>query len=226
MGDPPGYRYELHCHSEHSPDSRLPVKDILRQAKRAGLAGISITDHNSTGGSDAARQIAPKDLLVIPGIEVSSARGHILGIGVLAIIPKGLPASEVVHRIHESGGVAIAAHPFRVHTGLGARQVRSSGVALVEAVNGRTWEFANRRAAKLAERLRLGRTGGSDAHTLAEIGGAHTILEEQPEDVDSFLALLRKRRCRPGGTGRPLTAAARRAKENVAGWMHRGMRDI
>ncbi|MDM7913276.1 MAG: PHP domain-containing protein, partial [Methanotrichaceae archaeon] len=73
-------RFDLHVHSNYS-DGRDDVKTILKAAKKRGLDGIAITDHDSLGGSRAARRII-KDLelkmILIPGVEVTTADGHLL----------------------------------------------------------------------------------------------------------------------------------------------------
>ncbi len=37
--------YDCHCHSEHSPDSKLTLREIADRAIELGMSGISITNH-------------------------------------------------------------------------------------------------------------------------------------------------------------------------------------
>jgi len=91
-----------------------------KQAKRIGLSGIAVTDHNEIRGALEALKFSSSDFRVIPGVEVSSAAGHILALGVEEVVARGLPADETVDRIHALGGVAVAAHPFdRLRQGVG-----------------------------------------------------------------------------------------------------------
>ena len=69
-----------------------------------------MTDHNQIEGSlKIARET---DFLIIPGMEVSSADGHIVALNLKELIPRGLSAAETVDRIHRAGGIAIAVHPY------------------------------------------------------------------------------------------------------------------
>jgi len=79
-------RFDLHVHSSCS-DGRDDVRTILHAAVRCGLAGISITDHDTLKGSLSAMQIIREeglDLILIPGAEVTTSEGHLLLLGIEA----------------------------------------------------------------------------------------------------------------------------------------------
>jgi len=74
---------DLHVHTNAS-DGERPPAEIVRQAIDLGLRAIAITDHDTTDGVQEALNAAEgSQLLVIPGVEISSdARGeeiHVLG---------------------------------------------------------------------------------------------------------------------------------------------------
>lgn len=79
-------RADLHIHSFGADDGSYDVTDttltpenIVDTAIDKGLSIISITDHNEIGNSKKAiEHSADKDILVIPGIEVSTTQGHLL----------------------------------------------------------------------------------------------------------------------------------------------------
>jgi hypothetical protein len=58
---------------------------------------------------------------IILGSEVSTADGHLLALGIDKDVKKGMKAEETVEIIKDQGGVAIAAHPFRLRSGIGKR---------------------------------------------------------------------------------------------------------
>lgn len=79
-------RFDLHTHSAYS-DGVLTVQQLCRLARKTGLRGIALTDHDTMEGIAAAREAAGQNgLALIPGVEISTAyRGvsvHILGYGV------------------------------------------------------------------------------------------------------------------------------------------------
>jgi 3',5'-nucleoside bisphosphate phosphatase len=74
---------DLHLHTTAS-DGTFTPSDLVFQARSVGLSVISITDHDTTAGSDAAAAVArDAGLRLIPGIEISAvAEGrdvHVLG---------------------------------------------------------------------------------------------------------------------------------------------------
>lgn len=80
------YKADLHIHSYGIGMGSFDVTDtsnipsaIVDTALEKGLKVISITDHNEIMNSILAVQYAnKKDILVIPGIEVSTTQGHLL----------------------------------------------------------------------------------------------------------------------------------------------------
>ena len=80
---------------------------------------LAITDHNTLAGYEHARKIS-SPLILIPGAEITATKQdnkhcHILALGIQEL-KKGVALSSVanvIDYIHEQGGIAIAAHPFR-----------------------------------------------------------------------------------------------------------------
>lgn len=75
---------DLHVHSTASDGSRRPA-DVVREAKRVGLAAIALTDHDTLDGlPEALATGAELGVRVVPGIELSAVEGdsetHILGL--------------------------------------------------------------------------------------------------------------------------------------------------
>ena len=83
-GDGAGAFVDLHAHSTASDGSRAPA-DVVREAKRIGLAAIALTDHDTVAGIAEATAAAEElGLRVVPGVELSAVEGdvetHILGL--------------------------------------------------------------------------------------------------------------------------------------------------
>ncbi|MFY9484644.1 MAG: PHP domain-containing protein [Patescibacteria group bacterium] len=77
------YPYDLHCHSDYS-DGDYNVTTVFERAKKAGLKGVVLTDHNSIGHFDQAiSEAARLGLWTCQGIEITSQHQgidiHILG---------------------------------------------------------------------------------------------------------------------------------------------------
>jgi predicted metal-dependent phosphoesterase TrpH len=83
-GDGAGAFVDLHAHSTASDGSRAPA-DVVREAKRIGLAALALTDHDTVAGIAEATAAAEElGLRVVPGVELSAVEGdvetHILGL--------------------------------------------------------------------------------------------------------------------------------------------------
>ncbi len=174
--------FDLHVHTINSGDSRCEVKDAINSAKKKGLDGIAITDHDTTSGLDEAFKLTQdEDFIVIPGIEVSSKDGHILGLGIEEKIPKDLQASSTVEKIRKKGGVAVAAHPFSMD--FNPFSPLKSDFDAIEVFNSRRY-IGNKLARKYVDEKGVPVTGGSDAHFCDEIGLAGVRVDTNPRPSD------------------------------------------
>lgn len=178
--DESGFLVDPHVHSADSYDGHEPVELLLEQAADIGLDAIVVTDHDEIGESIRAAQLAPEYGLVgIPGVEVSTAAGHLLAIGVEDRPKPGRPLQTTVDRVRELGGVPVVPHPFqRTRHGVRRRSLAGVDVDGIETYN--AWLFTgyrNRRAAAFARQYDLTGLAGSDAHSLVTVGRAYTALD-------------------------------------------------
>lgn len=108
---------DLHVHS-FPGDGTLPPWDLEVEARRRHLDVIGLTNHNSTHSWRLAQWLSPGvarpgGLLMLPGVEFTSAGYHLAVIGVTSPIPWRQPAAAAAAAVHAAGGVAIAAHPSK-----------------------------------------------------------------------------------------------------------------
>jgi predicted metal-dependent phosphoesterase TrpH len=206
-------RLDLHVHSSYSPDGEMTPAQLVRAAIDRGLSGIALTDHNTTAGIGPAREAALKrpGFLVIPAVEISSAQGHVIALGVSDPIPSGMPVGETVENVLAAGGLPVASHPFRNFTGLDESQIRGARFEAIEVLNGRSPNRKNLRACRLAMSLGLGLSAGSDGHRPVEVGRCCVITESEPAGVDDFLELMRKKKTSTWGRSAGLMEVARTA---------------
>lgn len=183
-----GIRLDLHVHSCYSSDSRLEVETILKVARERGLTGVAITDHGTVaGGVAAAEANDDPSFIVIPGAEYATDAGHILALFLDSDLPLAgqgpLPWQEVVAAVHDRGGLAFLAHPFKHRRDL--PQGLLAALDGIETFNARACHAGNRRAneeaALLASKLGLAISGGSDAHWAGEIGRGYWEAQEDLE---------------------------------------------
>lgn len=202
-----GLKIDFHVHTCYSKDSTITLEQVVCFAKKRGLDGVAITDHNTVEG---ALKLKTKEILVIPGIEVSTLQGHVLGINVTTPIPAKLSMEQTIHKIHEAGGVAIAAHPTAFYKSPASRKVTCYDA--VEVMNAASFPFPvlTHYSKKFAEKLNLPQTGGSDSHYAPEIGSAYTVVESE-KDVNEIAKAIIRGATIPVGRGIPLKVWMKRS---------------
>lgn len=203
------YTFDLHVHTDNSSDSPCSVKEAIAAAKDEGLSGIAITDHNEVSGIEEAYELTEdEDFLIVPGIEVSSADGHILGLGIEEIVPRDLPALEVVDRIRDLGGIAVSAHPF----GFGPKpfSLLRAEFDAVEVYNPRRI-VGNHLARNYASKHDIPVTAGSDSHYKEEVGLAGIELDCELE-VDDVLNKIKEGQASVFGQLLPISGYIRRIR--------------
>jgi predicted metal-dependent phosphoesterase TrpH len=184
-------RVDLHTHSIYSKDAAQTPTEMIKLAKKRGLNGIAITDHNTAKGGLEGRKLDKN--FVIPGIEVSSSEGHILGLGVTATIPRGLSPEETVEKIRDEGGIAVAAHPYALFRSGVGDAVKRVNFDAIEVLNAH-WLSRNSKALKVCRELGKPASAGSDAHLPEELGRA--FVEADVSSLNSLLENLRKGKVR------------------------------
>ena len=201
-------KIDLHIHSCYSYDSVITPEDLIFYAQKHGLDAVAITDHNRIDG--ALKIAKEKDFLIIPGIEISSRNGHIIGLNLREVIPAELSADETVDRIHEAGGIAVACHPITFFKeSLGAHT--NSKFDAIEVINASAIPFGYsvKRGKNLAFQLGKAQTAGSDAHYGPEIGYAYTLVDAELE-LEKMIKALTEGLCKPIGRAIPLRTRLKR----------------
>ena len=217
---------DIHTHTyPTSDDSILTPEDLIAKAKRIGLDGVCITDHDRFWDPRDIHALSRKhDYLVLPGCEVTTEEGHLLVYGLQEYIFGMHKASYVRELVEEAGGAMVVAHPYRrfyrkqAHTSEEAyqemlnRACRNRVFGLIEAVeifNGRGSDEENHFAGDIAERFGLPATGASDAHSIEQVGTYATRFYEPVRDIDDFIAELKASRFSPFSLRSPAPALAR-----------------
>lgn len=179
---------DLHVHSVRSNDGCMTLEEIAARARAAGLRGAAVCDH------DLVMEDVPAlpEFLFIPGVEVSTDRGHLLGLFVTAPI-KSRRAEEAIEEIHRQGGLAVLAHPFarRRDGGHILPVVRMlDGLEVWNSRASRKNRKANEMAAAFAAEHGLRPFAGSDAHVPQEVGNGALLVEAEALTLEAVKAAL------------------------------------
>ncbi len=205
---------DLHAHTNvESLDASLSPDELCAAAKRAGLDGICITEHDRFWDPAYLEQLGARHgLLVLPGCELTTEEGHILVYG-LDRWEFGMHRAEYVrNRIDDVGGAMVAAHPYRRHihpddhkvgiayeerldTAYQNKALRLSHAA--EGMNGRGTAFENRFARDLCIRAGVPAVAASDTHDPSDLGKCATWFHRPIRNVHDLITELRAGRFKP-----------------------------
>lgn len=204
-----GFRaVDMHVHTRHS-DTFTRVKSILRKASKLGI-GVAITDHNEINGVLEAFS-TDSDVLVIPGIEVSTAEGpHVLAYfkqlkdlvhfyeNYVQPVKGRDPHTAINLTIYEMARLCSTydclvsiAHPFAIADVGFTTNVKKGfiegkvvkQVHALEVINGACTKNMNVKSVHYAEKKKKSITGGSDSHSLFEMGKVVTYARaDNPAD--------------------------------------------
>jgi len=178
-------KFDLHVHSKFSRDSLSEPKDIVSVAKRHGIGGIAITDHDVLGRFPSN---VAKDLIIIKGSEVKTEIGDIIGLFLTENIRSNI-SFRVVDEIRDQGGLVILPHPYRDHI-LSAWIIEEADA--IEGFNARVSQKGNERAIELCIKKGKPMIAGSDAHFSFEVGRASTVILYASSEEDVRKAILSK----------------------------------
>lgn len=222
-------KFDFHVHSQYSQDARGTLAELAAQARRKGLAGFAVTDHNTFRMADEIRKSKIDDLLIIPGMEISTAQGHCIAVGIQAQVPHRKPLADTLDLIRDAGGVGWPSHPYRRVNGVGGQGLDSADKQLVavEVFNARNGPGPiNDRAAAYAQSHNLGGTGGSDAHQIFEVGNGYATFQTEPETVDDVVAQLLAKKTWGNGVGTPKHKMVLQNAKNAFLWARRGFKHM
>lgn len=179
-------KFDLHIHSEYSHDSSLKIGSIIKRAKKMGLDGVAITDHEEFRGAEIMDKMA-KDFIVIKGEEIDTEYGDIIGLFLKKKI-KTKKFIEVITEIRKQNGIVILPHPAKFHI-LSDEVLKE--VDIIEVFNARLGDRENEMAEMLAKKKGKAVVAGSDAHFLVEIGNGVVVIESKSRNlIDIKKAIL------------------------------------
>jgi predicted metal-dependent phosphoesterase TrpH len=185
-------RADLHIHTTYSYDSTVTPKALVEKLHaHNSIKAAAITDHDTVNGLNETRKLAAAypDILIIPGVEISTPEGDLLVLGAEENPPKPWTAENVVDFARDNDFVSVVAHPYREY-GMGDL-ARNYKVDAIEVLNGESTPQANKMALDLAKSMKLPGTAGSDAHSPSEPLNVYTEIQADL-NVDEILKAIKK----------------------------------
>ncbi|MCQ2078863.1 MAG: PHP domain-containing protein [archaeon] len=214
---------DLHVHTCYSNDGVSTPEQVIEACVAGGIDIVAVTDHNEF---KAYFDIKDNDrgIIVVPAEEVSSKEGHIVALGIDRHIERDMSIQETIDAIHEAGGYAIAAHPYRWWSGLGPKNTINHEFDGTEAMNARSIPSANRKSYRLARKLGRPMSAGSDAHSPERIGWGYLELPDGLKTWQDVVQAVMEGKGVPHSKSRGFLRTLRYGIKSIGQWMFRGFR--
>jgi predicted metal-dependent phosphoesterase TrpH len=168
-------KIDFHVHTKWSHDAFGDLFEISRWARFKGINAIVVTDHN---GVTLHKIENINSILFIPGIELKTVYGHVLGVHLQDDFDMELLKENPFKAIHEIGGFCVLAHPFDSR---GNRKMEKiEGIDAIEVINSSSTLFnLNFKLSRIyAKMLSLPEVAGSDSHIPSSVGDAFVEVED------------------------------------------------
>lgn len=211
-----GFIVDMHVHTVRgASDSSLTPQQLVEEARRIGLNGVNISEHDRLWDArDMERFRRDSGLFAGRAMEVSTELGHIIVLGLERYASGIHEAANLRRAVAKAGGFMWLAHPFRhffdpVHFLRDGRPqpnltadeaARLPVFALVddlEVANGGCTAQENAFALAVARILGKPGIGASDAHSTHGLGCFTTVFRRPPADELELIAELRAGRYYP-----------------------------
>lgn len=197
-------RIDLHIHTRpRSPCSAIDPADLLKEARRAALDALCLTEHQNRWSNGEIKELAGRrGIHIFQGNEITTNQGDVLVFGYPEDVRGVVPIQDLYREVKAAGGLMIAAHPFRGFLMFGITQLRMDVqqacqrpifqyVEGLEILNCKLTDAENQMAEQVAKHLGLLGVAGSDAHRPEEVGRCVTIMEREVGSEQELIAELR-----------------------------------
>ena len=182
-----------------------------------GLDGLVLTEHGILWREDKLAPLrdeaAEQGILILAGQEVTcmeqGRRQDFLVFGPDESLGTSDKAEEMIRRVHDEGGVVVAAHPFKPsRLGVGYHGVGDNvydlEVDAIELYHPEQDQKAQEKVRLAARFLDVPMTGGSDAHEIYRLGACATRFFNQVTSIQDLITEIRARRLEALNGVRPL----------------------
>jgi hypothetical protein len=189
-------KLELHAHTDDDPADRIAhsTRQLIDRAALLGYGALAVTLHDRYFDPAAhAAYARDRGLVLLPGIERTIHRWHVLLINFPAACAEVRSFADIAALKQRCNGLVVAPHPFYpIPSALGA--ALDGHAAIVDAVEvnamyTRLVDF-NRRAVAWAHARGKPLVGNTDVHVLDQMGTTYSLVDAEA-DADAICHAIR-----------------------------------
>ena len=192
-------KLELHTHTDDDPADRIThsTRQLIDRAASLGYGALAITLHDRYfDPAPHAGYARDRGILLLPGIERTIGRQHILLINFPAACADVRSFEDIARLRQQFGGLVVAPHPFYpIPSALGAALDRHAALfdaVEVNAMYTRLVDF-NRKAVRWARAHDKALVGNTDLHLLDQMGTTYSLVDAEPH-AGAICEAIRARR--------------------------------
>jgi hypothetical protein len=190
-------KIDFHSHTAEDPQDRIAytARDLIDRAAKLGFDALAVTNHNRiTYGDDLRAYAEKRGVLLLPGVEITADRCHVLIINPRFAAGPGIRYRLAdLPRLKTPDSLFIAPHPFFVIF----QSLRGRLLPLLPffdaieyaSYHNRLVNF-NARAVRLAAETGKPLVGTSDCHTAWQLGRTYSLVDAA-KDLDSIIAAVK-----------------------------------
>lgn len=202
----------------HCIEGNIKTEDIIKVLKNYSLDGISITEHSPYYKDNNLwnrivklnKEINSTSFLSLIGIEILTEVGEFLVFGNITeediYIPSsfGFSLTEFFEKFRKDNYAIIWSHPTRKNIGLDnkLKDFILNNIDGIEVFNGNHQRYSvdyDMSAQNILDNshYEIAKCGGSDAHSILNIGDCYTEFEGKIKDVQDFIKCIKERKVKP-----------------------------
>jgi len=193
----PKLKVDLHTHTAEDPYEKISYTafQLIDRASQVGLDALAITNHNVvTYNKELVRHAENKGILLIPGMEATFSKKHVLIINPgFNKSPFNRPLKDLA-KIKNENNLIIAPHPFFPTS----KSLKSSLLSHLERFDAVEFCFyynhfinRNKKAVIVANQHKIPLVGTSDCHNIWQLGTSYTLVEAEKE-ILSIIEAIKK----------------------------------
>ena len=186
---------DLHLHTAEDPVDRVryTARELIAKAADEGFDVISITNHQQmTFNQDLFFYAKERDILLIPGMEMTIQKRHVLVLN--PPLPKVCSDFFSLSKLRRPETLIVAPHPFFPGpTSLNGYLLKN--LNLFDALEYSHFYSPminfNQEAVKVSQSFGLSLVGTSDAHLFSQIGSTYTLIYAE-KNLEAVFAAIRQ----------------------------------
>ena len=192
---------DLHLHTSEDPKDKIKysARQLIDYASQRGFDVLAITNHNFYIYNDYLKDYAAsKGILLIPGIELSVQRKHIILLNTSDNVLQKIQSLQDLRDYKNEDSLVIAPHPyFPMYQALKSKL--EEYIDIFDAIEYTHFYFRrinyNKKAERKAREFDLPLIGVSDAHLLRQVGWTYSLIDAE-KTVGAVIGAIRKKRVR------------------------------